>query len=122
MMKLTPGGVAGSFCPLGIMRASFSFKLFLVTIAALIAGYYLITSVSIGGLMPYNFTAADVIGHSCPFHIVPVTWVSGNDQFDILFRWSIDETRARLAALLALWMLMVSILSWQYLRGRRHTA
>ena len=104
------------------MRASLPFKLFLVTITAAVAAYYLIVSVSVGGLMPYNSTAADVIQKSCPFHLVPAAWVSGSDQADILVRWSFAETKARLAVLLALWILTVSIFAWQYLRRRRHDA
>ncbi|HTV61784.1 MAG TPA: hypothetical protein VMH30_04365 [Verrucomicrobiae bacterium] len=106
----------------GAMRASFSFKLFLVTTAAFVAGYYMIASVSIGGLMPYNFRAADVIRQDCPFHIIPVAMMSGSNQADILFRWSIAETYARLGALVALWTVMVALLIWRHLEKLRHDA
>ena len=102
------------------MRASLPFRLFLVTVAAVVAGYYLIASVSIGGLLPYNFTATDVIQERCPFHLVPAAWVSGSDQADILMRWGFAETKARLTVLLALWILSVSLFVWQYLQRRRY--
>ncbi|HXR04297.1 MAG TPA: hypothetical protein VN836_06270 [Verrucomicrobiae bacterium] len=101
------------------MRASLPFKMFLVTIAAVVTGYYLVVSVSVGGLMPYDYTAADVIRSSCPFHLVPATWVSGSNEADLLVRWSFAETKARLAMLLALWILTMCLSVWLHLRRRR---
>ena len=103
---------------LGVMRASLPFKLIVVTLTAAVAAYYLIASVKVGGLAPYDSTAADVIQKSCPFHVVPAAWVSGRDQADILVRWSFAEIMARLAVLITLLVLTVSTFVWQHLRRR----
>ena len=103
-----------------VMRAALLFKICLVTGATVAAACYAIGSVQISGLGDTNFRAADVIRERCPFHLVAPGWVSGNDQFDKLFRWSLAEIKTRLAVLFLLWTLTVSAFVWQYLRRRRH--
>jgi|ERR1035441_1278089 hypothetical protein len=93
-------------------------KLVLVTLAAMGAAYYAIGSVNISGIMSNNFIAADVIRERCPIHLVRPEWVAGKDQEDILLSWPIVEMKTRLATLLVLWMLSVTVFVWRYPRRR----
>jgi hypothetical protein len=99
-------------------------KVLLVTVAEVTAAYFAIASVNVSGLVSTNFSAADVIRKRCPLHLVQPEWVAGTDQVDILLRWPITETKARLAVLLVLWVLSVSIFAVQFRRRQRlgHTA
>jgi hypothetical protein len=66
---------------------------------------YAIGSVNIGGLLPTNFVAAQVINQRCPLHIVQPEWIAGRDQTDILLKWPEVEVKARVALLLFVWIL-----------------
>ena len=104
------------------MRARLLFKIWAAIVAAVVAGYYAIATVSLSGLGPYDFSAANIIKERCPFHLVLPERVTGSDQGDILFRWATMETRVRLIVLLGLWILSVGLLVWQYSRRRRYDA
>jgi len=94
-------------------------KLILVTVAVPVAAYCLVGSVNISGLSDYNATAADIVRERCPIHLVPVAWVSGHDQADVLFNWCFAEIKARLAALLVLWGFSVGFFISQNWRRRK---
>jgi hypothetical protein len=95
-------------------------KVLLVTVVAVAAAWYAITSVNISGLIATNFTAAEVIKERCPIHLVRPEWITSRDQTDMLFNWPITEMKARLAVLLVLWALSVAVLAHQHARRQRH--
>jgi len=66
---------------------------------------YAIGSVNIGGLLPTNFVAAQVINQRCPLHIVPPEWIAGGDQTDILLNWPAAEVKARVGLIVLVWIL-----------------
>jgi len=106
--------------PLYTVRAALLLEILLVTCTAVAVGIFFgFGSTQVFGLMNTNFTAAGVIRERCPFHLVRPEWVAGSDQSEILFRWVIVETEARMAILFFLWALAVSAFLWQYLRWRR---
>jgi hypothetical protein len=71
------------------------------------------------GIFNTDATAAEIIHQRCPFHLVPVAWVSGHDQMDMLGHWTFVELKARAGLLLALWLLSASFLIWRHLRRRK---
>ena len=89
-----------------------------VTVAAVVADYYALTSLNVSGLMPAHFVAAEVVRTRCPFHLVPVEWVSGPDQITILNHWNVAEIRARLTLVLVMWVAAMSLLVWRYFRAQ----
>ena len=72
--------------------------------------------------MNSDFKAAEIIGERQPLHLVPAAWVSGSDQDALLWRWEIAEGKARLAALLALWILSVGFLVRRHFQRPRPDA
>jgi len=66
---------------------------------------YAVGSVKIGGLLPANFVAAQVINQRCPLHIVPPQWIAGSDQTDVLLKWPAAEVKARVGLILFVWIL-----------------
>ncbi len=101
------------------MRAPLlALKLLLTTVSAVATAYYAVASITLSGLWPSNWTAADVVRQRCPVHLVRPEWIKGTDQGDILFNWAVTEVRARLAVIVAFWVLAVSLLLWQGFRGR----
>jgi hypothetical protein len=103
------------------MSVSLPFKIFLITTVAMVAAHYLLTSVTIVGTGPVHYSAADLIQMNCPFHLVPVTWVSGNNESEKIKNWCVAETKARLASLSALWVLAVSFITWRHFGERSHS-
>lgn len=103
------------------MRAPLlTLKFLLSTLAAVAVAYYAIGSINLSGLLPSNWTAADVIRQRCPVRLVRPEWVNGFDQRGILFDWAVTETKARLAAVSTLWVLAVSFFIWQHWRKTSH--
>ena len=95
-------------------------KLLLATVGAVTVGWYAIASISLSGLSPSNWNAADVIRQHCPVHLVRPEWIKGTDQGDMLFAWAVTETKARLALVCALWLIAVGVLVWRALPRRQH--
>src|SRR5664280_2110259 len=100
-------GAVPSLSGIDAMRATLA-KLSAITAALLAAAYITVGSINISGLMSHDFTAADIVRQRCPVHLIQPGWLAGTDQFDVLFRWSVAEMRARLAVLMLLWILAVS--------------
>src|SRR5262245_10007569 len=99
--------------------ASLLTNLLLVTVLAVLAVYYAITTIRIGGIHSSNWTDADLIRDRCPIRLVQPEWVSS--QPDTLMNWLVAEMRARCGVVAALWLSGVSIILWRYLRKRKNT-
>jgi hypothetical protein len=106
--------------PDGMKARLFTLECLLVTLGAVAAAWYAIASISLGGLSPTNWTAADIIRQRCPVHLVRAEWIRGTDQGDMLFAWAVTETKARLALVCALWLIAVGVLVWRALLQRQH--
>ena len=85
--------------------ASIVSMVLLAMFLAAVGTRYAVGSVNIGGLLPANFVAAQVINQRCPSHIVPPEWIAGSDQTDILLKWPAAEVKARVALVVLLWVL-----------------
>jgi hypothetical protein len=55
---------------------SFTLAVVLLTIVMAVAAWYAVASINLSGIMETDFTAAEVIGTRCPFHLVPPEWVA----------------------------------------------
>jgi hypothetical protein len=98
---LGPRGVKGYQMKSASMMSMVLLAMFLAAVGTM----YAIKSVNIGGLLPTNFVAAQVINQRCPLHIVRPEWIAGTDQTDILLKWPAAEEKARVALLLFVWIL-----------------
>ena len=96
------------------MRAQLSLNLFTATALALVAGYYAILSIQIGGIYSSNWTDADLIRDRCPFRLIQPEWVSS--QPDTLLNWFGAEIKARLGLIVVLWFVSGTILGWRHLK------
>ena len=96
----------------------FALKLLLATVGAVAAAWYAIASINPSGILPTNWTAVVVVSQHCPVHLVRFEWIPGTDQTDILFAWIGVETKARLALVCALWLIIVGALVWRALPRR----
>ena len=88
----------------------FTLEVLLATVVAVAAAWYAIASINLNGLLPTNWTAADVIRQRCPVHVVRPEWIRGTEQVDVLFTWAATETKARLALVCAFWLIAVGVL------------
>ena|ERR1035438_3106173 len=92
----------------------------LLTVTAAAGAWYAIGSVNVSGLVPTNFTAAQVIKERCPVHLVRPEWITGKDQMDVLLNWPVAEIKARLTVLLVVWLLGVGALVRLSAPSQRH--
>lgn len=106
--------------PEGMKACLFTLNFLLATGGAVAAAWFAIASISLSGLLPTNWTAADVIRQRCPMHPVRPEWIRRTDQADILFAWAVTETRARVALVCALWLTVLGVLAWHTLLRRKH--
>ena len=95
-------------------------KVVLATAAAIIITGYAIASINLNGIMGSNWTAKGIIRQRCPAHVVRPEWIIGSNQTDILFRWMVAETRARVIVVFTFWILAVALIVWRHLARNRH--
>jgi len=74
------------------------------------AAWYAVASIQISGILPSDWTAADVIRARCPVHLVSPEWIRGGDQASILFSWATAELRVRLFVVCTLWLFALGAL------------
>lgn len=96
-------------------------KLLGTTLAAAILASCLVIP-AVGGVMPVNFQAADIIKERYPLHIYPVDWVKGTDQHAILKTWISDEIKTRLALLALVWLVCMLFILWRHYAAEKKAA
>jgi len=99
---------------------AFALQLLVATITAAAIAYYAVASVQMSGIVPSDWSAADVIQQRCPFHLLRPGWIKGSDQADILFTWTVVEMKARLLAVCGVWVIGIALLAWRALKSRHH--
>ena len=99
------------------MRATLSLNLLTATALALVAGYYAIFTIQVGGIYSSNWTDTDLIRERCPIRLIQPEWVSS--QPDTLLNWCVAETKARLGLIAVFWMGCVTVLVWRHLKNKK---
>jgi hypothetical protein len=128
--KRAPQAVSYAFCSqqvhlLGVeqrrMKAkAFALRFLVVTSVAVCVAWYAVASVQVGGIVPSDRSAADIIQQRCPLHLVRPEWIKGSDQGDILFSWVVTEANARLLAVCAVWVIANGVFALRVSRSPGH--
>jgi len=105
------------------MKATLRFQLAVITLAAIVAAWFLAPPPILTPLFyltPTNWTGAELVRHLWPFRLIQPEWVSNPPQYDYL-RWAQAETLARLAMMFLGWLGGATWLLQRHLRRRKIT-
>ena|SRR5688572_23654093 len=96
------------------MRAQLFINVLTVTLLALVAVYYAISSISLCGIYSTNWTGAELIRQRCPFRLIQPEWVSSEPH--TVMKWSAAEIKARIGAIGFLWLVSLGVMVWRQIK------
>ena len=103
------------------MKASLSFQLVAITLAAVAAAWFwalVPMTASLLYIHPSDWSDADLVRHLWHFRLIQPEWVSNPPQYDYL-RWTQAEALARLAVVFIAWLGGAAWMVRRHLRQRK---